>query len=299
LVFGFFWLRRRSWGRHAFFGLGFIVLNVLPVLGLVRMSYMRITWVSDHLAYISLVGVIGLVVATAGWGYRQIREPLRPVLLAAGTAVWLLGAVSAHRYSGVYVNEEAMWTYTLRRNPDAWQAHSRLARALGKRGQHGAAAFHISEAARLRPDLPETHNNYATVLIAQGKFAEGVSRFQKAVELAPGADMFKNNLANAYVRNRQFYQAEAIFRELMAKHPNHPHLLNNYGGAIFMEGRVTEAMRYFRQALALHPNFSQARENLLHAQRSQQNPGATSPPGGISLLDTEVPLEFSARPGGR
>lgn len=298
LVFGVFWLRRRGWGRHAFFGLGFVVLNVLPVVGVLRMSYMRITWVSDHLAYISLVGVIGLVVVTAGWAYRQIREPLRPLLLAAGTVVWMAGVVSAHRYAGVYVNEEAMWTYTLRRNPEAWQAHSRLARALGKRGQHGAAAFHISEAARLRPDLPETHNNYATVLIAQGKYEEAVSRFRKAVELAPAADMFRNNLANAYVRNRQFYQAEEIFRDLMAKHPNHPHLLNNYGGAIFMEGRVTEAIRYFRQALALHPNFFQARENLLHAQRVQQNPGTASPQGGISLLDTEVPLEFSSRPTG-
>lgn len=295
----FFWTRRATWGRHALFGLGFILLNVVPVLGFVRMSYMRITWVSDHLAYISLVGVVGVVVTVSGWVYLRVRHPFRPILLAVGTVLWVISAISAHRYSGIYINEEAMWTYTLRRNPEAWQAQSRLARALGLRGQHGAAAFHISEAVRLRPDLPETHNNYASVLIAQGRFEEGVARFQKAIELAPHADMFKNNLANAYVRNRQFMQAEEIFSELMVRHPNNPHLLNNYGGALFMEGRVTEAMRYFRKALTFNPNFSQARANLNYAQQSQNQPDFSASGGskGIDLLDTEVPLELSSQPG--
>ncbi|HEY4798393.1 MAG TPA: hypothetical protein VII99_04870, partial [Bacteroidia bacterium] len=37
LLFGF-WTQRKGWGRHVLFGFGFFLLNLLPVLGLVRMK---------------------------------------------------------------------------------------------------------------------------------------------------------------------------------------------------------------------------------------------------------------------
>jgi hypothetical protein len=67
------WSQRRGWGRHALFGFGFFLLNLLPVLGLVRMVYLSITWVADHMVYVPMIGLIGLF--AAAWGELGERMP--------------------------------------------------------------------------------------------------------------------------------------------------------------------------------------------------------------------------------
>ena len=296
-------IRRRTWGRHALLGFGFFFLNLVPVLGFFRMSYMRITWVSDHLAYLSLVGIVGMVAAGCSWLFGDIEPRLRPFFLSIGTALLMVYAISAHQYAAVFTSEETMWKYTLRSNPGAWQAHSRLARVLGLRGQHGVAAFHVTESVRLRPDLPETHHNYAAVLMARGDIDQGIAEYRKAIGMAPYADMFKMNMANACVRVGRYAEAETIFHELMEKHPDHPLLLNNYGGVLFHEGRLTESARYFRKALDVHANMPNARANLELVLNIISRGGAPAPPGSgpekISLLDSEVPLQISQPHPGR
>jgi len=302
-VFSICWIRRRGWGRHALLGLGFFFLNLIPVLGFFRMSYMRITWVSDHLAYLSLVGIVGLVTAGVTWLFHDAEIRVRPFFLAIGTALLMVYAISAHRYSAVFTSEETMWKYTLRKNPGAWQAHSRLARVLGLRGQHGVAAFHVTESVRLRPDLPETHHNYAAVLMAKGDIDEGIAQYRKAIAMAPYADMFKMNMANACVRVGRYLEAEEIYTELMQKRPEHPLLLNNYGGVLFHEGRLTESVRYFQKALEVHANMPNARANLELVLSILRRGGAPPPPGAgpekVSLLDSDVPLQISQPHPGR
>jgi len=296
-VGGYCWFHRRGWGRHALLGLGFFLVNIIPVLGFVRMSYMRITWVSDHLAYLSLVGVVGLVTAGCSWIFHDIEPKLRPFFLGVGTALLMVFAVSAHQYSSVFTSEEVMWKYTLLSNPDAWQAHSRLARVLGLRGQHGVAGYHVAQSVRLRPDLPETHHNYAAVLMAKGEIDQGIAEYRKAIAMAPYADVFKMNMANACVRVGRYAEAEEIFQELLKKHPEHPLILNNYGGVLFHEGRLTESVRYFRKTLEINANMPHARENLELVLSLIASGGAPAPPGStpatINLLDSEVPLQIS------
>ncbi|HEX3729252.1 MAG TPA: hypothetical protein VHV47_05580, partial [Opitutaceae bacterium] len=67
LLAAWLWSRRAAaWGRAAIFGLGFFLLNLLPVLGFLPMSYMHLGWVADHFAYLSLLGIAGLAAAAAG-----------------------------------------------------------------------------------------------------------------------------------------------------------------------------------------------------------------------------------------
>jgi hypothetical protein len=53
------WYRRAAWGRPVALGLGFFVLNLVPVLGFLPMSYLHISWVADHFVYLPLLGLIG------------------------------------------------------------------------------------------------------------------------------------------------------------------------------------------------------------------------------------------------
>jgi hypothetical protein len=46
------------------------LVNLLPVLGLVKMRYLYISWVADHFAYLPMIGLIGLIVV----GLKQLHE---------------------------------------------------------------------------------------------------------------------------------------------------------------------------------------------------------------------------------
>ncbi len=67
--------------------------------------------------------------------------------------IFVVLTFESHRYANVFYNEEQMWTYTLKSNPDAWQAHSRLGKVMIDKGNNDAAFYHIGESVRLRPDL--------------------------------------------------------------------------------------------------------------------------------------------------
>ena len=83
-LFLFLWSRRQGRGRHALLGLNFFVLNLLPALGLIAMSFQRLSWVSDHFAYVALIGPAGLAVAGAKARLGPGREPAPPRDLGAG-----------------------------------------------------------------------------------------------------------------------------------------------------------------------------------------------------------------------
>ncbi len=53
---------------------GFFLITVFPVLGFIKMSYMRITWAADHFLYLPVLGIIGLAVAVAG----RVYDPEKP-----------------------------------------------------------------------------------------------------------------------------------------------------------------------------------------------------------------------------
>ena len=75
---------RPGWGRNVLFGLGFFLLMVLPVLGFVTISYMRITWVADHFNYLPMIGVIALIGAAATRWYERSTASAQPLIIAGG-----------------------------------------------------------------------------------------------------------------------------------------------------------------------------------------------------------------------
>ncbi len=296
----FFWTRRRTWGRHAMLGVGFFLINLVPVLGFIRISYMRITWVSDHFAYISLIGIVGLAAASAGKCYEVAEPHLKPWLRGAVIAIFAIFTMESHRYAGVFLNEETMWTFTLSRNPDAWQAHSRLSAVMMKKGNFGAAFFHSGEALRLRPDLPETHNNYASALAEKGEFEEALANQQLAVELAPDSAFLKMNLANLLARAGRRDEAKKIFGQLLEMAPNEPMFLCNYGVALFFEGRADEALPYFEKAVAINPNMELAQSNLAAIKAYLNRGGAANVNApdrshGIQFFNSDSPIQFFPR----
>ena len=211
--------KRKTWGRHVILGLGFFLGNLVPALGFVTFSDMRLTWVANYYMYISLIGVIGLAVAGAAALSEKNQSKGKPFALLAGVVVLALLAWNAHIYSSRFVSETAMWQYTLAKNPDAWLAHSRYGKILLDHGNVDDSFYHIEQSNLLRPDLAETNNNMGVLLLQKKRGPEALPYFKRAVELMPiGAFIF--NYANALTQQGHGAEAAPVYEKLIRMNGN-------------------------------------------------------------------------------
>ncbi len=212
------WIRRATWGRPAALGLGFFVLNLVPVLGFLPMSYLHISWVADHFVYLSLLGLVGLGAAAAGalWD----RCPAGRIGLAGGIAVLaLLMAWESRGYAASFRSDEALWTRTLQRNPEAWLARVDLGQDLFQAGRLEEAIGQYDRALAIRSDLPEAYYNRGSIFLRLGRLPEAIRDLEAALRLQPASPDALTNLGNAFARSGRFAQAIGCYERALRIEP--------------------------------------------------------------------------------
>jgi len=198
LLFGL-WTQRKGWGRHVLFGFGFFLLNLLPVLGLVRMAYFRFSWVADHLCYIPPIGLIGLIVL----GLEQLygRLSALPYLLGIGAtaAVLAMGLLlwESNSYARLFRNQETLWTYNIRHNPTAWKAYNNLGLVLMESGRLLEASKQFEQSLKINSGNHLVHNNLGLALMESGRLLEAVEQFEQALRIRPEYAGARENLHQA------------------------------------------------------------------------------------------------------
>jgi protein O-mannosyl-transferase len=262
---GWLWSRRATWGRQALLGAGFFLVNLAPVLGLVKMSYQYISWVADHFAYLPLIGVIGLAVAGAGAMVDRLEQSRRAYAFGTIAVVCVLLAVQSHRYAGIFRHEEALWTYTVQHNPQSLVAQNNLAKVLVDTGRVPEGIEHYEAALRIDPRNPGAHANLGNVLIQSGRLAEGIAQEEAVLRLKPDYANAHRNLGNAYLQSGRLAEAMAQYEQALRLDPDNPVAHTNLGIALLQSGRVPEAIAQQAQALRLQPEFADAHLNLGNA----------------------------------
>ncbi len=136
-------------------------------------------------AYLPLAILIGLGVAALGGFFNfewKGRGAIFSVLVAVAVAA-LAGA--SRRYARVFSGNEAFWSYTLDRDPDAWLAQYNLGLVLVSSQRLPEAIDHFEEALRLKPDYAEAQSDLAVALCVQGRTREAIPHFEQALQLDP------------------------------------------------------------------------------------------------------------------
>jgi len=252
----------RPAARHLLFGLGFFLINLVPVLGIVPMAYAHISWVADHFAYLPLVGLSGLGAAGAskifqvsGFKFQAFGSVVIAALLAAL-------AVASHRDAVLFGNGEALWDNTVQRSPESPVAHNNYGLVLAKDGQLQEAIAQYEEALRLKPDFGEVDVNLGLALASSGQRMEAIARYRDALRLNPAQPEAHTNLCIVLRQTGQFREAVAEGEEALRLRPDYPEADNNLAVALIQERRNTEAMSYLERALQLQPGYAEARSNL-------------------------------------
>ncbi len=208
-----FWWQRKTWGRGSFFGLGYFVVTLFPVLGFFNQAFYQFSLVADHWQYYSIVGVIALVVAVGERICRRIGNTGRSAKVVVSVAILLALGVGTWRRSNVYANEEALWSDNVAKNPNAWAAHYNLGIVLVRLGRAPEAIEHYEQALRIRPDFADADNNLAWLLATRedsspADGARAVQLAEHASQLAGEKDpRYLDTVAAAYAANGRFPEA--------------------------------------------------------------------------------------------
>ena len=250
------WARRASWGRHALLGLGFFLITLAPVLGILPMAYLRISWVADHLAYLPLLGIIGLAAAALG----VVRS--RALQWAAGGAAILALAVSARAHARLFEGPATLWSYAVEHSPEAWVARNNLAAEFEMQGRTAEAIEQAQAALGIRPDYVEALNTLGNALSDEGHLQEAADAYRRAAGLEPRYAEIQVNLGISLARTGRLAEAIPHLEQGVRLKPWVPKAHMNLGSALASLGRIAEAIPQFEEALRLEPRSAQALFNL-------------------------------------
>jgi tetratricopeptide (TPR) repeat protein len=254
--------RTTAAGRSVILACGFFFLMIAPVLGLVDIAYMRITWVADHFLYLPMIGPLALIVAAATTWLEKRNERERIVFTAMAAGLVLFLAVNSFFYAINWINEDRLWEHTLVSNDDAWQAHNRLGVRKLNRGDLDGAYYHFRNSSRIRPDLGETKNNLGVVLTKTGRIDEAIKIYEEAAQNSPQNIGIFFNLASAYLQAGRLEEARAGFEGLLEVQPANAVFLHKHALTLLKLGDNEKAAAGFRRVLEIDPAFKDAKANL-------------------------------------
>jgi tetratricopeptide (TPR) repeat protein len=258
----YLWTKRETWGRHALLGLGFFLIMLTPFGGAKWISYMEYTWVLEHLLYIPMLGLIGLVIAGLEQVDQQLPQSYRPYGIGVVAGGIALLAIQSRAYAAMYINEETLCTYTLAHNPGSVMARNNLGNALLQKGQVDEAMGQFQKLLEINPNYAEAYNNLGNAFYQKGRINEAMIQYQKALEINPNLIMAHSNLGSALLKEGQADQAMAQFQKALEINPNFAEVHYNLGMALIQKGRVDDAMGQYRKALEIDPDLAEAHNDL-------------------------------------
>jgi len=232
-----------SFAKDAVFGLGWFLLFLLPVSGLITIATMRFTWVMDHFAYVSLVGLVGAAAAAAAKAEGEIRKSKTlnqfPLFAFRFSLFLLLAAlaIQSRRYAAIYHDRKALWTYAVAQNPDAWLARTELGNILADEGRLAEAKVQVEATLRLQPNYAPAENNLGNILVKAGHPEEAIAHYERAAQLNPGYFEVHMNLGDLLFNDRRYAEAVVQYEDALRLNPAYARGQANLKLALRMLGR--------------------------------------------------------------
>lgn len=274
------WWGRRFWGRGPAMALGTFVLSLLPVSGLLHMSYFSYSNVSDHLAYLAIPAILALVGATLSVWYARGGNVGHAMLIVMSGVVGLL-CLGCFQRAEDFRDPERLWRSTLEINPHCFAAHNNLGLVFQERGRRDPgqlilAEGHFRAALKIENDLPSAGVNLANVLRMEGRWAASADMYRQVLAVFPEAECF-NNYGVSLLEMGDNPGARTAFRKALDLSPGMENAYYNLYGIELSEHHLPEACALLRTCLRINPNSLQALTALVTLNLDQPGQPPLSP----------------------
>jgi len=274
--FALFWRFRQGWGKPFLFAAGYYLLTLFPVIGFFHIYYFRYSLVADHYQYFSIVAVVALFAAL----FETLsRNWLRLWRRLAQSSLVLLLCLLTWLQARIYFNPETLWTDTLAKNPNSWQAHDQLGYFLGEQKRYDEAIRHFAATLTLRPHERASYLNWALALMCLNQPDEAMAKLETALQIDPDYIEAHTVLGNLLIQRGR--NAEA------ARHHISAHRL---AAAQFLkQGKTAPAVAHWREALKLSPDSSEFLNNLAWSLATNPNPEFRNGAEAVQLAQRACP----------
>ncbi|MCE0499252.1 MAG: tetratricopeptide repeat protein [Methylacidiphilales bacterium] len=262
---GLFWSKRKTWGLPVLAGLGFFMINLVPIFGFIAMNYASMVWSMDHLVYLPIIGLIGLFAAGVGTAMKSLSRAARPLATGAVTLLVAVLAFASHGYAAKFSDEETLWRYAVGRSPHLLFAQEYLGKALLLNNQTEEAKAYFEEVLRQKPQRATSHYDLGRALVQLGRLEEGIAEYRQALALDPTVAEVENNLGTALLQSGKNSEAAVHFERAVDLKPDYALAQDNWGVALAATGQYQAAAEHFARAMELTPDSAEAHDNMGYA----------------------------------
>jgi tetratricopeptide (TPR) repeat protein len=247
------WLARRRIGRGPFFAWACFVVALLPVLGIVDMTFLDQAYVADWWQQLALPAVVVLVAANLALHWN--RDPATGKRAGVGAVIAIillfLGVQTWSEASG-YESMEIHCRRTLAENPHAWIAHNNLGGVLSAEGKLDEAAAEFQAALRLKPTDASAHSNLGVIDARQHHYDDAIAQYHAALNVEDSAKTWFN-LGNSLRAERRNPEAVDAFSHAIDDDARWPAPRYEKGTILLEMGQSAEAGHEAQTLVALDP----------------------------------------------
>jgi tetratricopeptide (TPR) repeat protein len=246
------WRQRTGWGRPLLFALGYFIIALGPVLGVLKMVFLDFSQVADHLQYLAIPGITALVAAA---GSKWLGQTKIIGLIAAVTVTAVLSVLTWQNQRH-YANMQTLWHDNYALNPDSYQALIFMGADAESHGHYEEAYRMFKRGLELRPDSLDGHYNMGIALDDLGRTDEAIAEMETTLKINPGQADAHILLAWFLDKKGEFEKEAAHLRLAIQYDPQDIRARQNLGNLLLKQGKVDEAVAQFGEALRLNPNFT-------------------------------------------
>lgn len=260
-AFAFNERHRRPWW---WIGLGWSLIGLLPVLGIVQVGMQSR---ADRYTYLPTIGLyLALVWSLRRW---STAVPVRRIAwrLASGVVVMTLVVLST-RQAQTWRDSQTLFEHarsvTQRRlGADLnYVALNNLGNLDLAAGRLAAAREAYQQALVAHPGYARAWSNLGLVHEREQRPAEAIAAWREALRLDPAYASAHNHLGAALSRAGDDTVARQHLERALALDPDHAEAHNNLGVLLERRGELAQAQAHFAATVRLQPRFAEARNNL-------------------------------------
>ena len=247
------WHFRPQVGRGPLAGALFFAITLSPTLGFVDYNYMEYAFVADRYQYLAGIGVMAVVIGAAAYGIRRLSGSWQKGALGGAAVVLILLGLLTWRQASIYRDDETFNRHIIALNPQAWNAHLNLGKALYDQGRYEEALEVARVAVEQDPDYFKVHISLGAVLSELGRFEEAENHLRRAIALNPQARDAHLNLGDALYKQGRYEEALEVARVAVEQDQDSFKAHINLGAVLSELGHFEEAENHLRRAIALNP----------------------------------------------
>ena len=243
------WLRAWRWLTVGWL---WYLVTLLPVIGLVQVGVQAR---ADRYTYLSHIGLYIMLAWTAekllaglsirSWVWAAALTLLVPILVestAAQTRNWK--------------DSEALWTSTLRANPDVALAHNNLGYIRESQQKFDEAFEHYRRAVEIRPRYVEGHINLGNIYMRRKEIDKAMEHYATAIDIRSDFELSYVRMADALMSRGNWTGAEANLRRALSIDPQYVVAHWMLGEALCQQRKFEDGIAEYRLAVRLSPGFS-------------------------------------------